>query len=237
MKITKFTADFQSIETVENNKSKTWTSEMWEESLPIYESILEQPFIRELADGSLSQERFSRYIAQDEIYLGNYGKQMEAFAELLDDADEKAMFKAFAEAGMESEKAMHQLLIERCDIDCDVQPSPVTLAYGEHSRKAIESGVKEIALAALLPCMWIYNRVGLEILDTARKNGCLDNNPYKEWILEYGNEEYCAGVRTVLEMADRWAARADADTRKAMKTVYLEAARYEYDFWDYGYRG
>lgn len=237
MKITKFTAGFLSIETMENNKTKTWTAEMWEESLPIYESILEQPFIRELADGSLSQERFSRYIAQDEIYLGNYGKQMEAFAELLDDADEKAMFKAFAEAGMESEKAMHQLLIERCSIDCDVQPSPVTLAYGEHSRKAIESGVKEIALAALLPCMWIYNRVGLEILDTARKNGCLDGNPYKEWILEYGNEEFCAGVRNVLEMADRWAARADADTRKAMKTVYLEAARYEYDFWDYGYRG
>ena len=73
MKITKFTADFQSIETVENNKSKTWTAEMWEESLPIYRAILEQPFIRELADGSLSQERFSRYIAQDEIYLGNYG--------------------------------------------------------------------------------------------------------------------------------------------------------------------
>ena len=162
---------------------------------------------------------------------------MEAFAELLDDADEKAMFKAFAEAGMESEKAMHQLLIERCGIDCDVQPSPVTLAYGEHSRKAIESGVKEIALAALLPCMWIYNRVGLDILDTARKKNCLDGNPYKEWILEYGNEEYCAGVRSVLEMADRWAARADADTRKVMKTVYLEAARYEYDFWDYGYRG
>ena len=146
---------------MENENTKTWTAEIWEESLPIYESILEQPFIRELADGSLSQERFSRYIAQDEIYLGNYGKQMEAFAELLDDADEKAMFKAFAEAGMESEKAMHQLLIERCGIDCDVQPSPVTLAYGEHSRKAIESGVKEIALAALLPCMWIYNRVGL----------------------------------------------------------------------------
>ena len=237
MKITKFTADFQSIETMENENAKTWTAEMWEESLPIYESILEQPFIRELADGSLSQERFSRYIAQDEIYLSNYGKQMEAFAELLDDADEKAMFKAFAEAGMESEKAMHQLLIDRCGIDCDVQPSPVTLAYGEHSRKAIESGVKEIALAALLPCMWIYNRVGLDILDTARKKNCLDGNPYKEWILEYGNEEYCAGVRGVLEMADRWAARADADTRKAMKTVYLEAARYEYDFWDYGYRG
>ena len=85
--------------------------------------------------------------------------------------------------------------------------------------------------------MWIYNRVGLEILETARKNGCLDGNPYKEWILEYGNEEFCAGVRSVLEMADRWAARADADTRKVMKTVYLEAARYEYDFWDYGYRG
>ena len=71
---------------MENENTKTWTAEMWEESLPIYETILKQPFIKELADGSLSQERFSRYIAQDEIYLGNYGKQMEAFAELLDKA-------------------------------------------------------------------------------------------------------------------------------------------------------
>ena len=215
----------------------SWSSEIWKKSLPVYEAILCLPFIKELSEGSLPERKFGRYIAQDELYLASYGRQLFQYADLLQDPYEKEVFTSFASSSLEGEKAMHQLLIERCGIDCDVQPSPVTLAYGEHSRKAIESGVKEIALAALLPCMWIYNRVGLEILDTARKNGCLDGNPYREWILEYGNEEYCAGVRSVLEMADRWAARADADTRKAMKTVYLEAARYEYDFWDYGYRG
>lgn len=233
MKITKFTAGFQSIETMENNKTKTWTAEMWEESLPIYESILEQPFIRELADGSLSQERFSRYIAQDEIYLGNYGKQMEAFAELLDDADEKAMFKAFAEAGMESEKAMHQLLIEKVGIDLKVSPSDVTLGYNAHTQKAIDTGVKELALAAILPCNWIYNRVGLDILSRSR----LEGNPYKDWILEYGNEEFTSGVKMLVGMIDRWAEDASEELIAGMDKEFLEALRFEYAFWEYGYNG
>lgn len=222
---------------MKQGKIASWTAEVWEKSLPIYKDILRLPFILELADGTLSRERFSRYIAQDEIYLGNYGRQMEEFARLLDDEGEKAMFTAFAQSGMESEKAMHQLLIERGGIDCNVLPSPVTLAYNGHTQQAIDGGVKEIVLAALLPCMWIYNRVGLDILDMARGNGSLDGNPYREWILEYGNEEFTAGVNSVVEMIDRWAALCDDATRDAMTAAYLEAARYEYEFWDYGYRG
>lgn len=61
----------------------SWTLSVWEKSLPVYEAILAQPFIKELADGSLSAERFSRYIAQDELYLGTYGRQMFQIAGLL----------------------------------------------------------------------------------------------------------------------------------------------------------
>ena len=211
----------------------SWSKEVWEKSRDIYESILELPFIKELADGSLPSDKFARYIAQDEDYIGNYGRQMFELAELLEDPAEKEMFQAFAQSGIDSEKLMHQLLIDRFGVNTEVVASAVTKAYNAHTQKAVDSGCREVALAAMLPCMWIYNRVGLHILEIAK----LEGNPYKEWIEEYGNEEFTAGVNCVLQMIDKWAEKVDAGTIAEMDKAYLEAALYERDFWNYGYTG
>lgn len=211
----------------------SWSKEVWEKSLKIFNGILEEPFVKELAAGTLAAEKFARYIAQDEQYLGNYGRQMFEFADLLSDPSEHALFVAFAESGMEGEKQMHQLLIDRFSIDTEVVASEVTKAYNDHTQKAVDSKNRLTALAALLPCMWIYNRVGLAILEKAQ----LEGNPYREWIEEYGNEEFTAGVNDVVSMIDSWAEGADAETLELMTEAYLRAALYEYAFWDYGYRG
>ena len=134
---------------------------------------------------------------------------------------------------MESEKAMHQLLIEKGGLDLKVQPSKVTLGYNAHTQAAIDTGVKELALAAILPCNWIYNRVGLDILSRSR----LEGNPYKDWILEYGNEEFTSGVKMLVGMIDRWAEEAREELIAGMNKEFLEALRFEYAFWEYGYNG
>ena len=85
----------------------------------------------------------------------------------------------------------------------------------------------------MLPCLWLYNCVGYDILHNAN----LEGNPYKEWIMAYGDEEYTAGLNQVLEMIDKWAAAVDDDVLSKMDEVFLEAARFEYAFWDYGYTG
>lgn len=216
---------------VDANAKKTWSSEVWKKSLSIYNDILQLYFLKELADGTLSDEAFGRYIAQDEIYLKNYYHQMQMLADLMEDEQEKELFLAFAQSGMEGEKAMHDMLIEKYGIETEVQPSKVTTDYNTHICEGISTGNLCIALAAVLPCMWIYNRVGLHILEHSK----LEGNPYKEWILEYGNEEFTIGVNQVLEMVDNWASKADEKTLKAMDYYYLKAALYEYAFWDYGY--
>ena len=211
----------------------SWTKDVWAESARIFEGIKALPFIKELADGSLDPSRFDRYIAQDELYIGNYGRQMFQLADMMTDPGQREMFRAFAQSGIDGEKAMHELLIGRFGIDTEVTPSVVTSTYNNHTQAAIDSGSKEVALAAMLPCMWIYNEVGLHILSIAS----LEGNPYKEWVLEYGNEEFTEGVNAVLALADGWAAAADDATRAAMTRAYLEAALFEYAFWDYGYNG
>ncbi|MBQ1682826.1 MAG: TenA family protein [Bacteroidales bacterium] len=213
--------------------TSSWTRQAWDAAFPIYNQILDHPFIKELAAGTLAPDKFDRYLAQDELYVGNYGRQMFELAELIPDSQQHDMFYAFAKEGIEGEKAMHALLIDRFGIDTQVQPSQVTAAYNAHTEAAIRSGSKEIGLAAMLPCMWVYNEVGLHILRTAAVEG----NPYREWIQEYGNEAFTAGVAQVLELADSYAAAAPEDIRERMTSAYIEATRFEYLFWDYGYNG
>ena len=211
----------------------TWSENIWAKSLKIYNSILEEPFIKELAAGTLSADLFARYIAQDEIYIGNYGRQMYELADLMTTPEDKELFTAYADSGIESEKIMHQMLIERFGINTDVVASEITRRYNAHTQKAVDSGSREIGLAAMLPCMWIYNRVGLHILSIAK----LEGNPYKEWIEEYGNEEFTAGTNGVVAILDKWAEGVDDATRAKMDEVYLEGALYEHAFWAYGYKG
>ncbi len=209
-----------------------WTEEAWTEASGIYADIISHPFILELADGSLSIERFKRYIAQDELYLGNYGRQMFAFAEMIDDASQKEMFVEFAKDGLEGEKAMHQLMIARFGTDASASPSKVTAEYNAHTEAAIRTGCKEIAFASLLPCIWIYNEVGKHL----RKISVTEGNPYSEWIDEYGSEDFSAAVEKVLSLIDGYADGTDELTRTEMTKQFCEGTRYEYEFWDYAYK-
>ncbi|MDD6150858.1 MAG: TenA family protein [Bacteroidales bacterium] len=213
----------------------SWSDQIWALSGEAFGSILGLPFVRELSEGTLALEKFERYLCQDEIYLGNYSRQLYEFASLIEDPSQKSFFEVFARAGMESEKQMHALLGSRFgfDVTGNCKASAITLAYNSHTLRAIRSGSKELGLASLIPCMWIYNKVGLHILQSAR----LEDNPYREWIEEYGDPEYTRGVGEVLHMADSWAERADQSIRQAMTDLYLEGLRLEYAFWDYGYRG
>ena len=216
---------------VNEHSRSLWSKQAWRKSLKIYNAILELPFLRELSEGTLSHEVFGRYIAQDEIYLKNYYSQMFMLADLMTDPKHKELFLSFAQGGMEGEKAMHDMLIKRFGIDTEVTESKVTSDYNAHICNGIASGNPCIALAAVLPCMWIYNQVGLHILNHAR----LEGNPYKECILENGKEEFSEGVNKVLAMIDVWALKADEDTIRQMDSYFLKAALFEYAFWDYGY--
>ncbi len=218
---------------VEENIKVSWSREVWKKSAKIYDSILELEFLKELSEGTLSNDAFARYIAQDEIYLKNYYHQMYMLADLMEKEQDRNLFLSFAQSGMEGEKALHDMLIDKYGIDTDVKPSKVTSDYNAHICEGIATGNPCIALASVLPCMWIYNQVGLHILNHSK----LEGNPYKEWILEYGQEEFTTGVNKVLTMIDGWAAKADVETREIMDHYYLKAALYEYAFWDYGYHG
>lgn len=212
---------------------KAWTEQVWAKVSHLYSGILQLPFIKELTSGTLAQEKFDRYLCQDEIYLHGYAEHMAAVGELIPDAGMKALFKAFADDGLASEKVMHKLLIDRFGTELHTEASIVTSTYHHRVMKAISGGEVGVAVAAILPCMWIYNRVGLHILEHAD----VSSNPYKEWILEYGSQEFTDGVNSLLKIADGCAATADEKTLIKMTDAFMDSALLESAFWDYGYNG
>lgn len=207
-----------------------WSESAWNKTSDIYKSILELPFLKELADGSLNPLCFRRYLEQDEIYLGHYARHMEKLSSLFPPGNAADAFMHFAKGSMEAEKQMHQLLISRFGLDSMVTASVVTKCYTDIEDRAISTGNVAIVLAALLPCTWVYNETARHILSSAR----LEGNPYREWLLTYDDPEFTRGTQLMIELADEY---AEEGLREQMSRYFVASSMLEYAFWDYGYRG
>ena len=64
----------------------TFTQEAWARNSALFQATLEMPFNRELADGTLSIERFRHYMIQDAHYLVGFGRALAVAAARADDS-------------------------------------------------------------------------------------------------------------------------------------------------------
>jgi thiaminase/transcriptional activator TenA len=205
---------------------KKWSEQAWAAALPVYESITEMPFVRELAEGVLSREKFMFYISQDDVYLHHYGQVLAMIAARVPSSAEALDFLEFAGVALIAEREMHAMF----DVEKAACAEPACHHYISFL-KSTGLGPVEIALAAVLPCFWIYKEVGGHI--HARS---ANNNPYQAWIDTYVGEEFDRQVARAIALCDAAAERATPEIRKAMTEAFVTASRLEFDFWDAAYR-
>ena len=85
-----------------------WSEEAWGANAPVYEAVINLPFIKELITGELAQEKFHFYLQQDAHYLAEYGKILAAIAGKLDRKEWREAFLKFASDTVSVEQALHQ---------------------------------------------------------------------------------------------------------------------------------
>lgn len=205
-----------------------WSEEAWKAAEPIYEDILRQPFVKELAAGELARDKFLFYLCQDALYLTEYTKVLAHVASRLHRKEHVADFLKFATDGIAVEQALHESFIKGMTLPA---MSPTCLMYTAIEKsKAYEPVAVEAA--SLLPCFWIYQKVGDYILASARN---LDENPYAAWIRTYGDEAFAAATRRAIEICDELAEAADIKTCRHMTEVFVICAKMEWMFWDSAY--
>lgn len=207
-----------------------FTDELWEEIAPIKKAIDQGQFVRGLGDGSLSQDKFNYYMVQDALYLAAYAKVLAGLATFAHDPDDLVFW---AEASANSIKVERELHASHVDVMAAATPSPTCRAYSDFLAAQLASGEYGIAVAAVLPCFWIYQVVGTELLDTA---GDLEKHPYGDWIGMYANPVFAEETKIVRGIVDRAAEGVLELQRQRMRDAFVQASRYEWMFWDAAWR-
>src|SRR3989442_1497665 len=146
------------------------------------------------------------------------------------------MKRNFNAAGaLKVERALHESFFRDFGLtpaDVAATPlAPTNRAYTSYLLAVAYGSPFHEALAALLPCYWIYWEVGKEL----ERAGSADPL-YKRWIGTYASEEFGTVVRAVLSATDRVAERLTTPDLDTMRAHFLATSRYEWMFWDMGLR-
>jgi thiaminase (transcriptional activator TenA) len=213
----------------------SWSTRLWTDIESIFAAILAHPFLTGLTDGSLDEDAFAQYVAQDVHYLRDYARALAIVGAKAPSLAETAMFARHAAEVFDVELALHSVLLPQLGLDptqlSAIPPAPTTQAYTSYLLATAYGGSFAEGLAAVLPCYWIYAEVGASLL----ARGSSDPR-YQMWIDSYGGEEFAATVAQVLELADRAGPTLTAAAEAAARTHFVTTARYEWMFFDAAYR-
>jgi thiaminase/transcriptional activator TenA len=217
-----------------------WSGELWQQMAPVYSAVLGHPFVTGLTDGTLPWSAFRYYLRQDALYLRSHARTLAVVAAKAPDHLDTATLARHAGGAVQAELTLHTSLLGSADgnggpndgaDDCAGDAGPTTTAYTSYLSAAAYGGTFAEGLAAVLPCYWIYERVGNHLA----QHGSPDPR-YQQWIDTYAGDEFSAVVAEVLNIVDRTGAALSSREREVARHHAMTAARYEWMFWDAAYR-
>ena len=186
---------------------------------------LAHPVVAGIGRGDLDPDRFRAWLEQDFLFLVEY---VRVFARLAWQAPAHRVgdLVDLAHATAHDELALHRELAAPFGADLDrAVASPQCAAYTGFLLDAAAS--YRTGLAALLPCMWGYSRLGQELATVEPVPGA--DPRYRRWVDDYASEGFAALARRCADMLDEVAADGDeADLTAAFRT----GMDHELAFWD-----
>jgi thiaminase (transcriptional activator TenA) len=204
----------------------SFSQDAWQSVRPWFDAMLRHPFLSALADGSLEEATFVRYLVDDSHYLERYARVLAQIAARAPDAAGIELFAASAIGAVAAERELHRSFLGPHELDA--VPSPTCVAYTGYLQQLASGAPVEVAIAGALPCFRVYAEAGAVI----RARRALGEHPYAAWIDTYASPEFQEAVDEVEAYADGLAGESDA-----MRAAYATATRFEWMFWDAAWRG
>lgn len=208
-----------------------WSTNAWEQIQPIYNTILKMPFISELMDGTLPIEKFQFYMAQDSHYLEHFGRSLSIIASRIQDITDTLAFIQFAEGAIVVESALHESYFKEFNLTSKGVMQPTCHHYVHTLKSTATLANIEVAVAAVLPCFWIYSEIGIFIC----KNQKSLNNPYQKWIDTYAGDDFDVLAKRAIEITNRLASNCTEAQQDLMTDAFMTSSHLEFQFWDAAY--
>ena len=197
------------------------------------------PFLEQLANGTLPEVCFRRFLTQDYLFLIHFSRAYALLAaksvRLNDIKDALAGLKSITE-----EMPLHvgycaKWGISEKDLENEIEATQ-TIAYTRFVLDIGQIGDRLDLMAALMPCVAGYAEIGMRLASS--KNTVFDGNPYAEWIKNYESEEYYQGVQASIHMLNRLGGEDDGAARfERLADIFTTATRLEIEFWQMALAG
>ena len=212
----------------------SFTQDLAAQNAPLWQAIREMPFNRELAAGTLAPARFQFYIIQDAHYLEGFARALALAAAKAPDPETVAQLAQSAAGAITAERSLHSQYLAAFDITPERFAATEISAACDHYLsfllRVASLGEFAEAIAALLPCFWIYHDIGQGIARESRPE-----NPFSAWIETYSGEAFDQSVQRMLRLTDRLGAAATPELQARMQRAFARSVWHEWAFWDSAY--
>jgi len=210
----------------------------WHAVADWFAAMTSHPFLVQLAEGTLPERVFARYLLDDAHYLKAYSAALAALSSRADNPDDRLLLARSAAGSVEGERDLHRAYLLPRGIDPDApdaaEPTPTCVAYVEGLRAAAALEPFGVGMAAVLPCFRVYAEVGAWITERTRSVGA---HPYRDWINTYADPAFAHAVRAAEDLTNRLAVGVREAERERMLAAYVRSTRFEWMFWDAAWRG
>ena len=202
----------------------------------IWMGYLQQPFVKELGDGTLDVEKFRFYMIQDYRYLLQYAK---VFALGVVKTEEEGLMRRFAcmvHDVLDGEMQVHKAYMSRLGItEEEVAKTPSALAnqsYTSYMLDVAHKGGPLDILMAVLACAWSYQVIREH---HAAISGALEHPLYGEWVEGYASEAYRKSTQEIIDCVNLLSEGISAAEEAKLTEIFVTCSRYEQEFWEMAY--
>ena len=201
---------------------------------PLWEKTTGHPFVIELGDGTLPQQKFNVYFQQDHLFLKDWIALMCSGVVKAPDFSTARPLAAFIHLALQGEEGLFQQYFKDKGLTQDdiaaLKHLLTSFAYGSFLRRVASEGDFLEIVTALLGIEWPYLDWGKKLASEGKRP---QNKYYQAWIDIHACKElddFVTWMRGVLDAA------TVPDVAR-LKEIFLTTLRYEYLFWEMAYTG
>ena len=199
------------------------TNKLWESNLDIALLSLKTKFVQGLKTGNLPKNIFQEYLAQDYFFLESFAR---AYGLAVSKSKDKNSIKTLSQllVGVSEELILHETYAKEWEIDLtNNYIKPETKNYTDFLEDVSKKLSSVEIMFAMTPCMRLYSWIGKKL------SNMILNNPYKEWILTYSDDDFDKLAKSLEKIIDNYQEKYDINQANFL---YKRAMELELDFFN-----
>jgi thiaminase/transcriptional activator TenA len=198
----------------------------------IWEANFDHPFVQGIGDGSLDEEKFKFYLAQDYVFLKDFCRFLAIAAAKSHDLDAMGRFSGLLELTLKVEMDLHRSICRDFGISSGelerTEPAPYCLAYSSYLLRIAYEGDFLDLLAAFLPCEWGYVEIGTRL----KAKGTPEHPHYAKWIETYASPEFRELTESLKDLLNELTRGASKERLDRLQEIFNFSSRWERLFWE-----